>query len=162
VHQVLAARQGYTPAAPALAELGSQLDEAQRTEGILRAERLEGQSLVPLLRDPAAEFKPAAVTQHPRPAYYNRGSGGGSGSGSAGVPDAMGYSVRTPSHRYTEWRDWQTGQTLARELYDHAADPGESVNLAGRPESRDAVARHAALLESFSPLVRPGWTPVLP
>ncbi len=130
--------------------------------GLPRPAGLEGQSLVPLLRDPAAEFKPAAVTQHPRPAYYNRGSGGGSGSGSAGVPDAMGYSVRTPSHRYTEWRDWQTGQTLARELYDHAADPGESVNLAGRPESRDAVARHAALLESFSPLVRPGWTPVLP
>ena len=115
---------------------------------------LEGESLVPLLHDHEADFKAVALTQHPRPAYFNRGEGS--------APEAMGYSVRSRSHRYTEWRDWQTGQTLARELYDHAADPFESVNLAGRPAERDILDRHAALLESFRPLVRPGWAPVLP
>ena len=109
---------------------------------------------MPLLHDHEADFKAVALTQHPRPAYFNRGEGS--------APEAMGYSVRSRSHRYTEWRDWETGQTLARELYDHAADPFESVNLAGRPAERYILDRHAALLESFRPLVRPGWAPVLP
>ena len=28
----------------------------------------------------------------------------------------MGVSVRTPRVRYTEWRDWKTGDTVAREV----------------------------------------------
>jgi iduronate 2-sulfatase len=122
--------------------------------GLPMPEGLEGESLMPLLLDPHAPFKPAALTQHPRPAYIDQAPGG--------VPSAMGYSVRSRSHRYTEWRDWATGTTLARELYDHAADPDESVNLAERQDQRDAVERHAALLEEHRPLVRPGWTPALP
>jgi iduronate 2-sulfatase len=118
--------------------------------GLPVPEGLEGRSLVPLLLDPDAPFKPAALTQHPRPAYIDRAPGG--------VPTAMGYSVRSRTHRYTEWRDWKTGETTARELYDHRTDPDESVNLADHAAERDIVARHAALLEGFEPLVRPGWT----
>ncbi|MFM7205970.1 MAG: sulfatase [Planctomycetaceae bacterium] len=115
---------------------------------------LEGRSLVPLLLDPDAPFKPAALSQHPRPSYIDRAPGG--------VPTAMGYSVRSCTHRYTEWRDWKTGETTARELYDHVADPDESVNRAADPEQRDVVTRHASLLEAFQPLVKPGWTPAMP
>jgi iduronate 2-sulfatase len=115
---------------------------------------LDGTSLVPLLVDPQAEVKPAALTQHPRPAHIDRSP--------EGMPKAMGYSVRTPTHRYTEWRDWKTGATVARELYDHAADADETTNVAGRADQQDVVARHAALLEQFHPLVRPGWKPVRP
>lgn len=122
--------------------------------GLPQPAGLEGESLVPLLHDPDANAEAVALTQHPRPAYFNTGEGS--------APEAMGYSVRSRSHRYTEWRDWQTGQMLARELYDHEADPWETVNLAGRPAERDILHRHAALLESFGPLVRPGWAPVLP
>jgi iduronate 2-sulfatase len=51
---------------------------------------LDGKSLVRVIDDPQATVKPAAYTQHPRPAYYK------------GEPDAMGVSVRTARFRYTE------------------------------------------------------------
>ncbi|MBM3459241.1 MAG: sulfatase, partial [Armatimonadetes bacterium] len=74
-----------------------------------RPRGLEGVSLRPVLRDPTRSVKPAAFTQHPRPAYYDRIP--------PGLPLAMGVSVRTPRVRYTEWRDWKSGATTARELY---------------------------------------------
>ncbi|NCX98576.1 MAG: hypothetical protein EBX35_08380, partial [Planctomycetia bacterium] len=46
--------------------------------------------------------------------------------------------------RYTEWRDWETGGTTARELYDHAADPAEKRNAvddAALLPEREAAAR---------------------
>jgi iduronate 2-sulfatase len=68
----------------------------------------------------------------------------------------MGYSVRTPTVRYTEWRDWKTGRLEASELYDHAADPGETRNRAADPP--DPAARDAArtlLHAQFPPRVQP-------
>jgi iduronate 2-sulfatase len=98
---------------------------------------LEGTSLVPVLNDPAATVKPAAFTQHPRPAYFERTP--------ESMPEAMGYSVRMPQVRYTEWRDWKTGEVIARELYDAAADPGEMHNRIDAPQlaaaQRDAEGR---------------------
>src|SRR6185503_10923732 len=85
--------------------------------GLPKPGRLEGTSLVPVLRDPTKQVKPAAFTQHPRPAYYDREPGG--------QPAAMGVSVRTPRVRYTEWRDSKTGKTIARELYDAETDRAE-------------------------------------
>ena len=113
-------------------------------------EGLEGLSLVPLLEQPTAAVKPAALTQHPRPAYFQD------------APEAMGYSVRSATHRYTEWRDWKTGETVARELYDHVDDPDETVHVAAETGQAEVLRRHAELLETFRPIVRPGWTPVLP
>jgi arylsulfatase A-like enzyme len=46
--------------------------------------------------------------------------------------DGMGYSIRTHHYRYTEWRS-KSGETTARELYNHVDDPGENVNLANDP-----------------------------
>ena len=86
---------------------------------------LQGASLAPVLADPAKSIKPAAFTQHPRPAYFDREP--------QGVPQAMGYSVRTSRVRYTEWRDWKTGKTLARELYDHESDAAEMRNAIDSP-----------------------------
>ena len=42
----------------------------------------------------------------------------------------MGYSLRTDRFRYTEWRVFRSPKILARELYDHQADPEETKNLA--------------------------------
>jgi iduronate 2-sulfatase len=100
--------------------------------GLPAAGKIEGQSLRPVLDDPSASVKPAAFTQHPRPAYYDRTA--------KGVPDAMGYSVRTAHVRYTEWRDWETGKLLGRELYDHRTDPREMTNIAGASPAVDAAA----------------------
>lgn len=84
--------------------------------------RLDGVSLAPVLADVKATVKPGAFTQHPRPAYYDREPDK--------TPKAMGVSVRTASVRYTEWRDWKTGDVTARELYDHRANSPEMKNVA--------------------------------
>jgi iduronate 2-sulfatase len=114
---------------PTLAELCS----------LPRPEGIEGTSLVPVLRDPSKAVRTAAMTQHPRPAYYK------------GEPEVMGYSVRTETFRHTEWRDWKSGATIARELYDHRTDPNETHNLADDPAHAEDVKRGAAELLKFQP-----------
>ena len=89
---------------------------------------------MPVLHDPTASVKPAAFTQHPRPAYYDREPDK--------QPKAMGVSVRTASVRYTEWRDWKTGEVIGRELYDNAQQPAELRNAVDDPEF--AAARREA------------------
>ena len=37
----------------------------------------------------------------------------------------MGCSVRTDRVRYTEWRNWISGEVMARELYDNTQEPAE-------------------------------------
>lgn len=82
-------------------------------------EAIEGTSLVPILRNPRATVKRAALTQHCRPAYPANGKD----------PDAMGYSIRTDRYRYTEWRDFNTDKVIATEIYDHQTDPLETRNV---------------------------------
>ena len=62
-------------------------------------------------------------------------------------PEVMGYSIRTPEYRYTEWRDFESGRILERELYDHTTDPLETVNCVNEPSMRSEVSRLAELLE---------------
>lgn len=110
----------------------------------IRAEgRLEGASLVPVLRDPGKTVKAAAFTQHPRPAYYDRTP--------SGKPATMGYSVRTKAGRYTEWRDWQTGQPVAREFYAAADEPAETVNRVDDPGLAGPVAEAERALLAMHP-----------
>ena len=104
---------------------------------------LEGSSLAPVLEDTTASVDKAAFTQHPRPAYFDREPGG--------QPQAMGYSVRTAKVRYTEWRDWKSRETLARELYDEAQQPAELKNRIDDPALKDAQAEAEALLRAQFP-----------
>jgi iduronate 2-sulfatase len=98
---------------------------------------LEGMSLRPILKDPNTSVKSAAFSQHPRPPYCRRAD-----------PQVMGYSIRTDRYRYNQWRDFQTGQVVARELYDHANDPRETVNLADREENAAIIRRLATRMET--------------
>jgi iduronate 2-sulfatase len=75
--------------------------------GLTPPPHLAGQSLRPLLRDPAAPGKPAAFT------LVTRGS-------------VRGDSIRTDRWRFTRWSDG------AVELYDHASDPEEDRNVAAK------------------------------
>lgn len=106
--------------------------------GLPAVKGLEGQSLVPLLKDPGASGKPGAFSQHPRPAYFDREP--------SKSPQAMGVSVRTSSVRYTEWRDWKTGDVIAKELYDQLADTDETKNRVDAPEFSEKQNEAAALL----------------
>lgn len=103
--------------------------------GLPMPEGLEGTSLVPLLRTPTRPWKRAAFSQYPR-------------------GRVMGRSIRTDRYRYTEWTE--PGKApVARELYDHRADPAENVNVAHLP------ANEAVVLD-LSKQLRSGWRGALP
>jgi len=104
---------------------------------------LEGTSLVPVLNDPSKSVKGAAFTQHPRPAYYDREP--------SKQPAAMGCSVRTGGIRYTEWRDWKTGEAIVRELYDSAQGPAELRNAVEDAAFAKARREAEVLLENQFP-----------
>ena len=87
--------------------------------GIVPPETIAGRSLVPLLREPAAVWNGAALTQILRP---------------GDAEPVMGRSIRTDRWRYTEWNEGESGQ----ELYDHWNDPQELKNLA-KESSLNAV-----------------------
>lgn len=105
--------------------------------GLDAPKNLEGRSLKPILEDPEAEVKSVALTQTPRP-NYPRGK----------PPKTMGYSIRTPRYRYTEWRDFTTGNVQARELYDHQTDPAETKNLAVAEDQQAVLTELAVVLEN--------------
>ena len=59
----------------------------------------------------------------------------------------MGYSIRTRHFRYTEWRDFNTGKTVARELYDHRVDAAETVNVVGDERYTERIEPLERLIE---------------
>ena len=71
---------------------------------------ISGVSQVPTLKDVTTSPRKTALTQY-----------------------ANGYSIRTPSYRYTEWGE--QGKEGA-ELYDHNSDAAEMKNLANDPETK--------------------------
>jgi iduronate 2-sulfatase len=95
---------------------------------------LDGVSLRPVLDDPDARVREVAISQYPR-------------SGPDKQP-LMGYSIRDDRWRLMLWRERDGAGIVARELYDEADDPHETVNLAGRPE-------HAAVVERLSRFLPP-------
>ena len=110
--------------------------------------KLDGTSLVPVLKNDSASVKSAALTQHPRPALYW-------GGGPQALPQVMGYGLFTDRWSYHEWREFKTGHVVGQELYDEQTDPLEMVNLAGTVE---AAAQIPALAEQLKKIA-PGGTP---
>jgi iduronate 2-sulfatase len=96
--------------------------------GVPRPENLQGQSLVPMLRNPEEKGRGWALTQ------VTRRRGG---------KEFFGYSIRTERYRYTEW----DGGAEGRELYDHAEDPQERFNRVDDPKYQQVVQELAALLQ---------------
>jgi len=86
--------------------------------GLPVPKHVEGKSVVPLLRNPAAAWDQPAITTH---GYKN-------------------HAVRTESWRYIRYADG------GEELYDHQNDPYEWTNLAGKPELASVKAELAEWL----------------
>ena len=124
--------------------------------GVKGPKNLQGQSLVPMLKDPRAVGRGWAVTQVSRRRGQKQGG------------RFYGYSLRTARWRYTEWAQGDQG----RELYDHDADPRELTNLAGNRAYAETITQlarqlHEAVRQTFpasgkSPALRPAmWAPNL-
>ncbi|MBI5387911.1 MAG: sulfatase [Verrucomicrobia bacterium] len=89
---------------------------------------LEGKSFVPLLNDPKRPWDKAAFSEYPK---------GG----------RQGVAMRTDRYRYVEWRN-KNGDLVARELYDHQADPQENENVADAPANAAVLERLATQLRA--------------
>ena len=75
--------------------------------GVSAPENLQGQSLVPMLKDASVTGRGWALSQVTR--------GGGAG---AKKPGFFGYSLRTPRWRYTEWDEGETAMGEGTDLPD--------------------------------------------
>ena len=128
---------------------------------------LQGHSLVPLLTNPAAETLPArpfAYSQYPRHTTPCPGD-------ECDYPHAMGYSLRTPQWRFTQWVDYNnatykpnfnrsTSTVFFQELYAHSGDVTgrnwtafERHNLANDPAYADVVKNLTTLLHAGPNLI---------
>ncbi|MGB7325410.1 MAG: sulfatase [Rubripirellula sp.] len=91
----------------------------------------DGNSFGSVLANPDKPFREFALSQYPR------------GS-------TMGYSVRTPRWRYTEWINTKTKSIVARELYDHQTTQRPVENVANNPEHANLVAALSQKLDTPS------------
>jgi arylsulfatase A-like enzyme len=85
--------------------------------GLPVPDHLQGESFVPVLKDPYTSVKQAAIGRF-----------------------GPGDTIRTARYRFTLYSDKQ-GQPVGRMLYDHQEDPGENVNIAERPKNAELVRR---------------------
>ncbi len=126
--------------------------------GLALPDHLEGFSFAPLLQHPDQDWKSAAFTQFPTPALRewaaNPLSPGMRETYFGPLIEEvegriieqqkekwdrelfenhlMGYAMRTDQYRFVVWKDWRDANALPLyvELYDHLADPLETVNIA--------------------------------
>jgi len=131
---VIAAPQVQRPgvAAEAPVELLDVYPTLVELAGLPRVAGLDGVSLVPQLRDPAAPRVRSGALSFRK-----------------AKPPALAVSVRTARYRYTEWPDG------SEELYDHRSDPAEMRNLARDPTAREALAELRAV-RAAGPATAPG------
>lgn len=94
--------------------------------GLPKNEGFQGASFVPMIQDPTARIKEAALSFYPMGAQ-------------------LGNAMRTERYRYVEWLD-RDGKLVGRELYDHQADPKENQNIAEHPENKAVLEQLAAQL----------------
>ena len=120
----------------ALSELVDLYPTLADLAGLSAPDYLEGTSLAPVLADPARTVKDAAFTQ------VRRGG-------------LNGYSVRTARWRYTAWDEGRQGE----QLYDMAADPGETTNLASDPQWAATVAACRRRLRDYAKPARASTAP---
>lgn len=125
----------------------------------------EGCSFVPLIKNATSphtvikNWKSAVFSQYPRPSLQPETD---SDQPRAVDSRVMGYSIRTDSHRYTEWIQFYPNNftvnwnnVYARELYSQVTDSEDHHNLASDPRYLDIVHKLAVKL-------RQGWRAALP
>jgi len=107
-----------------LTELVDLYPTVAQLAGLTPPANLEGQSLLPLLNNPAAPHKAVARTQ------LNQATN-------------LGRTVRTNDFRYIRWA---AGAENGEEFYDHRTDPAEFKNVVNESAYRAEVDRHRAMI----------------
>lgn len=98
---------------------------------------IDGQSFARIIERPESSFRGASIQQFPRK-FKGR--------------SLMGYAVRTNRYRYVAWIDWNDGDVVARELYDHQDDPLESRNLADQAGHAEVIRIHEQIrMDEYPP-----------
>lgn len=128
----------------ALVELVDVYPTLTELAGLALPSGLEGVSMAPLLEEPERAWKTAAFSQFLRLENNKLKNN-----------KVMGYSIRTPDFRYTEWQDFVTGKVQAAELYDHVNDPLETDNMINQKQQK-------ANIKKLADLLRGGWERALP
>jgi len=90
--------------------------------GLGLPKHLQGRSLVPVLKNPAARHRDYAYSSYPHRASNLK-------------KQVVGHSIRNRSYRYTEWWEKGTDKVVARVATNINADPGETTNLLPEKEA---------------------------
>lgn len=101
---------------------------------------IDGLSMVPVLKDPAARVRDHAYHAYPK--------------------NKLGRAIRTERYRLVEWRGYDNNNAAEYELYDFKTDPLESENKAGSAPT--VVARLKAILAKYPDPVPRGGSPPRP
>jgi iduronate 2-sulfatase len=112
-HPKIAAARGESKALVELIDLYPTLCELC---GLDLPKHLQGESLVPILKDPAAKHRDYAYSSYPH-------------TNSDTKRRVVGHSIRNERVRYTEWWEKGSDKVVARVATDIQADPGETTNL---------------------------------
>ena len=105
--------------------------------GVAVPRHLDGKSLVPVMKNPAARVKEFSVSQYPRTQNKLETERLGYSDG-----EFTGYSIRTDRYRYTMWlkdsyrssKPFNADLVVAGELFDYEKDPNETVNVLDEKE----------------------------
>lgn len=137
---LLIAAPGVTKAGSVTGQLAESVDifptlaELAGLETRSGPQPVDGRSLVPVLRDPAARVRDHAYHVFPKA--------------------KLGRAIRTERHRFVEWRSvGESPEAAELELYDYETDPLETRNLVA--EQPQVVAELRAILAKYP---KP-WTP---
>jgi iduronate 2-sulfatase len=116
-----------------LAELVDLYPTVCQLVGVPTPPHLEGEALSDSLHQPNELFQEIALSQHVR---FSE--------------EFMGRAVRSDRFRFVSWTKTKSAELVFRELYDHALDPHETINVVDRPEYAAAVSRlESTLQDSF-------------
>ncbi len=126
--------------------------------GVKAPANLQGQSLVPVLKDTEAKGRGWVLSQVVRGGGFKR-QGASAAKGDDGRR-IFGYALRTDRWRYIEW----DGGNAGKELYDHETDPKELTNLADKPAQAAAQKELSEQLQAAVKTTFPadGVTPTIP
>lgn len=96
--------------------------------GLDKPNHVQGSSFAEALINENFSWNEVAISQYPRKVKINNEN----------IP-VMGYTMRTPTYRFTKWVNQKTGKTIANELYDHTNAHSEIENLADNGDYKELL-----------------------